>query len=350
MKEYVQFHSRRAVKCMVLLIWCISFVLFSCEDNPVEDKPDYRLQNKFNAEFNTKILNDFFVYSIAFDKTGNTWIGTFKQGIIKCNATDTILFNAANSGIPDSMVIYDIEVDSKNNIWFGCNGLLKYDGASFTYYTNENSPIPENFVYDIEIDSKDNIWFSSSRAYKGGLVKYDGKNWTIFTPDNSLLPANAVNGIAIDHNDNVWVEQGVWDVSGNYLVKISGDDWLVYSDEDFGFEPYFISDIDVNSKNEVYAVISYMLSSGSHKGDPNLFVFNGDSTIEICSSDDLSHIRYITIDNCDNIWCAASGRFVVKNDSLIRTGYLDDESVFVIEQAPDSKIWIGTGRGIHISN
>ena len=187
-----------------------------------------------NTDFNRKILDGYFVKSIAFDKLGNAWIGTFKQGLIKYSSTGTVVYNSSNSVIPDSAVIQDIAVDSKNNIWIGCEGLIKYDGNSFTFFNTKNTPMPEDLVGSVAVDSKDNIWFTSCRFRQGGIVKYDGLNWTVYTPDNSALPANFVGSIAVDKNDNVWLALSEI-VNNASLVKISNNSWTTYTGNDLGF-------------------------------------------------------------------------------------------------------------------
>jgi hypothetical protein len=42
-------------------------------------------------------MDGYFVTSIAFDSKGNAWIGTFKQGIIKYNPLETVIYNSSNS-------------------------------------------------------------------------------------------------------------------------------------------------------------------------------------------------------------------------------------------------------------
>ena len=63
---------------MKKLIFLLSIVIFpgSCE---IAKNDPINLRN----DFNQKILEGYFVLSIAFDNQGNAWIGTFKQGLIK---------------------------------------------------------------------------------------------------------------------------------------------------------------------------------------------------------------------------------------------------------------------------
>lgn len=330
----------------------LAFILFivislsSCEKNSSSDKSP----GDPNTNFSLKILDDYFVKSIAFDNKGNAWIGTFKQGLIKYNSHETVIYNSSNSTLPADLVIWDIAVDSKDNVWIGCDGLIKYDGINFTHYNTTNSPIPEDFVYSIAIDSKDNIWFTSCRFREGGFVKFDGTNWEVYTPENSELPVNSVKSIAIDNNDNVWLALSEI-VNNTYLIKISGSKWETYSNEDLGFSPYYFANIDINSQNKICGAIDYSLSSLWVNPGPQVFVFDGLNSAQL-RINDMARIKSLTVDNEDNLWCALYGGYAVYNGQewIVDDSTFQESSVFTIKQANDNRIWLGTGNGIYIND
>lgn len=316
--------------------------LISCEKSGSKLAPD--------TNFNTKILDGYFVTSIAFDSKGNAWIGTFKQGLIKYNSAETVVYNSSNSIIPSSSVIWDIAVDSKDNVWIGSDGLIKYDGTRFTLYNSSNSLIPEDFVYSIDIDSKDNIWFTSCRFRQGGLVKYDGNAFQVFTPDNSDLPVNSIRSIAVDNDDNVWLALSEI-VNDSYLVKISGTGWKTFKSADLGFSPYYFADIDINSQNQVCGAIDYTLSSTWPNSGPQVFVFDGHNSEQMRINDN-SMLKSLIVDTDDNLWCSIIGGYAVyTGDSwIIDDSTYKEHGVFTISQSNDKRIWLGTGDGIYINN
>jgi ligand-binding sensor domain-containing protein len=333
-----------------LIPWFFIILLLACEQ--AEDFPPVLYPEKFNdplnTEFSTRILDGFFVTSIAFDQLGNAWIGTFSQGLIKYNSRETIIYDTSNSIIPEGP-IWDVAVDSKNTVWVGSSALIEFDGSRFTAFNSSNSKIPEDYISFIAIDSKDNIWFASCRFRQGGLVKYDGSQFTAFTPENSLLPASLIHGIAIDMNDNVWLAF-TETVMDTYLVKISGRKWSVYSGDDLGFSPYYISNIDINSDNELCAAVDYSLSSTWPNLGPQLFIFDGEVT-EQMQFDNTSKVHHMMVDRSDHIWCATwDGYAVYDGDQwMVDNSTFSETSVFTIEQAPDARIWLGTGDGIYIN-
>lgn len=325
------------------IIAAICLSIWSCGSSKMN--PDELV----NTDFNTKILDGYFVTSIAFDHSGNAWIGTFKQGLIKYNSGIVTIYNQENSVISDTSVIHDIAVDSKNNVWIACEGLIKFDGTRFSVYNSSNTPMPENYVSSVAVDSKDNVWFASSRFRLGGVVKYDGKIWTVYKPENSLLPANFVKSIAIDKNDNVWLALGEI-VNHSYLVKISGSNWKVYTNAELGFTPYYPGCIRTDSRNRLCCSIDYSLSSMVTNNGPQLFVFDGKSSGQLLF-DNTTDVTVISVDDNDNIWCGISHGFAVYDGEewIVDNARFPNTSVFAIEQAPDKKTWIGAGDGIYIN-
>jgi ligand-binding sensor domain-containing protein len=335
---------KKVFPCLLIML------LLACEQT--EDIPPLLYPEKYNdplnTEFNTRILEGFFVTAIAFDQLGNAWIGTFSQGLIKYNPQETVVYDTSNSVIQRGP-IWDVAVDSKNNVWIGSDALIKYDGNRFITYNSSNTKIPEDYVSFIAVDSKDNIWFASCRFKQGGLVKYDGSQFTVFTPENSPLPASLIHGIAIDINDNVWLAL-TETVEETYLVKISAGKWNLYNSNDFGFSPYYISNIDINSDNDVCAAIDYSLSSTWPNIGPQIFTFDGQVAEQI-QFDNVSKVHHMIVDRSDHIWCATWDGYAVFNGDhwMVDNSTFSENSVFTIEQAPDIRIWIGTGNGIFIN-
>lgn len=318
------------------------FYLTSCEKSGTKLAPD--------TNFKSKILDGYFVTSIAFDSKGNAWIGTFKQGLIKYNSGETVVYNSSNSIIPSNSVIWDIAVDSRDNVWIGSDGLFKYDGNRFSVYNSSNSPVPVDFVYSIAIDSKDNVWFTSCRFREGGFVKYNGTEFRVYTPDNSYLPAHSVKSIAVDKDDYVWLALSET-VNNAYLLKISETVWESYTRAELGFAPYYFGNIDINSRNQVCGSIDYSLSSTGSNPGPHVFIFDGHNSEQLRINGN-QLIRSLKVDNDDNIWCSIGGGYAVYTGDnwLVDDSTYREHGVFTISQANDNRIWLGTGDGVYIND
>ena len=326
----------------VFLVVIISLALTYCEIDDPEPDP-----SKFLA--NQTILDNYAIQSIAFDSKGTAWIGTFNSGLIKYSLTETVIYDLLNSPISNEM-IWEVAVDSKDNIWIGSDGLTKYDGNDFTRFTTENSDLPEDVVWAIAFDSEDNVWLSSSRHQRGGLVKHDGNTFEIFTPENSPLPANSIHGLEIDINDNIWLTSFEY-VSESYIVNISNNEWIIYPGSDYNDPPFIFNSIAMDSQGRVLAMYDHHFASYHSEFGYLSLLFHKDS-VQKFTFESTDILRTAIADRNDNFWCGLSeGYAIYDHDTweIFRGDQFNGRSVFSIAQSLDGNMWIGTGSGIDIT-
>ena len=98
--------------------------------------------------------------------------------VMKDNATCNIQYLDVEQGMNSSYVNCMLR-DKTGNLWFGTygGGVSKYDGASFTHFT-EKEGLSNNTVLSIIEDKTGNLWFGTDG---GGLSKYDVESFTHFT-------------------------------------------------------------------------------------------------------------------------------------------------------------------------
>jgi ligand-binding sensor domain-containing protein len=108
------------------------------------------------------------------------------------------------NGLPSSIVYYMFE-DSKGFIWIATeNGLVKYNGYDFEYYTTENGLTHNNVFFITEDPKTGYIWFN---AFKGGICYYDGAQIRAHPLNDSIKSicrSSWVSTFYIDSLDNFW--------------------------------------------------------------------------------------------------------------------------------------------------
>ena len=106
-----------------------------------------------------------------------------------------------NSSEGPSTITRNILQDSKGNFWFATwEGIVFYDGASFTNMTNKHE-LDRYRAFSLAEDSKENIWIGTIGA---GLFKYDGKNFSQYTTMDGLA-SNEIGCLFVDNNETLWV-------------------------------------------------------------------------------------------------------------------------------------------------
>ena len=102
--------------------------------------------------------------------------------------------------------------DRKGYMWFATtNGLIKYDGYSFTTLRHEpgnKNSLPDNLVIRLCEDFKGNIWMLTGDNVK--LTKYNPQTGKFTTyrhdeKDKHSLSSDVVNCIVADKNGSVWI-------------------------------------------------------------------------------------------------------------------------------------------------
>ncbi len=316
------------------------------------DPPDAQIEE---ITFDEKILDGYFVVSIAFEDDGTAWLGTlgtYGQGLIRYDTDGTTqVYNSLNSIINDSTTIWDIEVDIHGNVWIGNDGLVCYDGQDFVRYELLNEDTPLNRVMSIASDSEGKVWFASWNRLDGGetiggVVSFEQEEFNVYTPDNSDLNEHMNFDIEIDLDDNIWLAQF------NSLVKFDGSQWTTYGSDDLGFEPFMIREIEINSQNDVIGIIDYSGFSGGmmypSSGKPTLFSFDGYNAQRVLT--DSVYFRSLTIDQNDNIWCPCPYGLRVYEPNKLKLTALADEGRghFSVKESPSGEIWTGSGDGVYI--
>ena len=136
---------------------------------------------------NTNKLLSNGIFSIAIDKDGFPWIGTYGGGLSHFDGKTWNNFNTPN-GLNDAF-IYDIQIE-KENIWLatwsGVNySTLKTDlKNSWESHTVENSGggLIDNWVYAVEIDNSGRKWFGT----ESGISTYLNGKWKKFNHTHGL--------------------------------------------------------------------------------------------------------------------------------------------------------------------
>ena len=125
-------------------------------------------------------------------------------------------------------VASSVAVDADNIVWCGgTGGLARYDGNNFTYYTTENSGIPDNVIRAIAIDDDGVLWISNGelegpgRDRGRGLTRFDGETWEVWRAGGPEY--KMVYSVAVEHNNVKW-----FGVSSRGLTSFDGEVWKTY--------------------------------------------------------------------------------------------------------------------------
>jgi ligand-binding sensor domain-containing protein len=108
-------------------------------------------------------------------------------------------------------LVFSIYEDKAGNIWFGGDGLSRYDGKSFQNF-------PHNGGRAITEDKTGKLWIATG----DGPCFYDGKTFTVLKNKDGKAFKN-VWGIIEDKKGSIWFGDvdGLWRYDGSTFTKVS---------------------------------------------------------------------------------------------------------------------------------
>jgi ligand-binding sensor domain-containing protein len=289
---------------------------------------------------NWSALDYSFVRSIAFDKEGNTWYGTYAAGVLKYNGSEWTSFTMEDGLSSD--FTSNIACDAEGNIWVGTRGgISKYNGSEWTSFTIINGVnsvggvivdyiLDPDVYYTIEADDFGNVYC----GLEFDFLKFDGSDWqyiwSVYPSKDDLFKA--------DTDSSYWL-------GGDYgATYYNGRGWKSYGSEE-GLVNNNVNVIEIDQEGNVW----FGTEGGVSK-------FDGTAWTSYTEADGLAsnNVENIAIGSEGNIWCTSQSTVTVYNGLTWTIHEIIDEvipwgHIFSIAAADNGSVLLGTYNG-NLSN
>jgi signal transduction histidine kinase/ligand-binding sensor domain-containing protein/ActR/RegA family two-component response regulator len=138
------------------------------------------------------------IYSIAGDRDGSLWLGTFGGGLLRFKDGNTTALTSG-TGLPDDFV-WTVLQTRDGSVWAGTNrGLIKKSGTAIVTYTTSDG-LPDDHVNALWEDRAGILWVGTA---KGLMTIADGVFKTYSTAHG--LPNNVITAITEDAAGSIWI-------------------------------------------------------------------------------------------------------------------------------------------------
>jgi len=210
----------------------------------------------FNAQNNNLLHITFdLIMDIKEDLTGNIWIASFNEGLIKYNPKTEIFSQLSfadkeKSNIIQHGKIMDIVIGKDNVIWLGMidHGLVKYDQQTHSLELLGKDVANNLQVKNITVKSieqvNNTLWLGTTYS---GLVSYNLTTAQIksYLPDIKNI---IISTTVLDNEQNIWIgTRG----SGIFKFNPKTAEYKNYQAKD-GLSTNNVFDIQVDSKNRLW--------------------------------------------------------------------------------------------------
>lgn len=323
------------------------------------------IYDKVNDQFrrimyDSKMLSDQTIYSLAEDINGNIWVGT-KNGLNKVDIKDnkvTHFYSDSNDSSIVDNYIYTLFSDENGCIWAGSlkEGVSQIDinnnkVTNFKHNPSDENTISGNTVRDIYRDKYGDIWFGTNN----GICKYNEKHNEFTTYNNKIYDKNSLVdndtfSIIEDSSGMIWV--------GTYagISMFDPNNKIAHYKND----PFNKNSISENVIHGIYEDKDELLWVGTNTKGVNIINRKDDEIYQIRKSN--TEIK-ISDDNINDITGYGNHIFIATNDGLNKidkigkttTIYrvedgLNDNNVKSLFLDSKGYLWIGSPSGLNILN
>lgn len=202
-------------------------------------------------------MTNMHVLCVAEDPAGHIWVGTENY-----NQSNRIAILDGNTwsylDLPiNTWGVYAIKFKSGKTYIASANGLLIYDGSTWTSYGPDNGYTMLQDIETMTFDTDGILWvgFNSYTESMSGLASYDDTQWTYYTSETHNILNETIRSITTDNYGNLWI--GYYD-SG--ICKFNGTDAVFYDMSNSGICFNNIAQIVIVSDNSKWIATGNGLS------------------------------------------------------------------------------------------
>ncbi len=280
--------------------------------------------------------------NIIQTRSGDIWLATW-EGIIRYDGAS--FTNFTNQKSLRKYHVFSALEDRDGNLWFGTigAGIYRYDGKSFTNITKEDGLAGDQLGCFFQ-DRSGKIWIGT---LGGGISIYDGTSYRNLSTDNGLL-SNDINSILEDRSGKIWIAAGtLFTYDGETFTQIQKDNHQLIPS---------LANKEAKAFYNVRQVIEDRKGNIWFGGNDGLWRYGTDGRFV---QFDKQFTGYILEDRAGNIWTSAEAgenqewrisRYAaddLEGDTASPAIILQQQNMFFgITEDSEGGIWVGSLRGV----
>ncbi len=235
---------------------------------------------------------------------------------------------STQSGLPHDSILSIAQTD-EGYLWFGTyEGLVRFDGVSFTQFNKVNTPeFQNNGVMALLTDKAGNLWIGTPN----GLLRYRDERFTLYTKKSGLVN-DFILSIYEDHMGDLWIG------TTHGMNRFSSSKFYPYTREQGFFDGHVTSFCETNDGALWIGTENGGLFQMNKGVFTNYGPHNGLPAPSVCS---------LALDINDRLWVGTfSGLFVMESDGRFQAACPDTalgrQVIRSLYRDRYGSMWIGT--------
>lgn len=212
------------------------------------DKINSPLPSNFITALTTDDNGDLWLAADNYSSVGLYPLAAYHSSLLKYDGAAWTEFNQNNSMMPDAR-IKQLEIDTSGNKWYLTDySLVKFDGINFTVFDTSDIPVSFPYFFCFTVDINNNVWLGTYE----GLFKFDGITWTSYNISNSPLLSNYVFALKSDSNGKLWIGTANTGPADGGLNSFDGSTWNSYTTANSGLPENWILQLAIDDSDHVW--------------------------------------------------------------------------------------------------
>jgi ligand-binding sensor domain-containing protein len=199
------------------------------------------------------------------DKSGNVWVSASNPEEIYLIKTNSIIEKISNNVLKEIDGVISISEDNKGNIYFGGNGLVKFDGKKWTKIKLPNNSIT---IRAMDINSQNTI----AIGHNSGLIIGTERNWESFDEKPSKLQLSTVRAVKYINNNKLIIGYGGGFGNGGFSIK-ENEKWTHFNKSNSNISDHMVRDIEIDSNNTLWMATNNGLVKYTEGGELTSILF-----------------------------------------------------------------------------
>lgn len=244
-----------------------------------------------NSNFETlKEIKGEYIGPIYQDKIGNFWITTSNPEELYLIKTDGKIEKIESKILKDINGIIAIAEDKNGNLYFGGNGLVKFDGKNWNKIKLPSKSIT---IRALDISSTNEI----AIGHNEGLIIGSDNKWQSYSEETDKLQLSVVRAVKFITSTKLIIGYGGGFGNGGFSVK-ENDHWKHYNKSNSKISDHMVRDIEIDGNNTAWMATNNGLIKFTENEELTSILFR-DGMYK-------NTILDINIDNENTLWIATN--------------------------------------------